>query len=492
MKFNKFKYLIYILLLFSLTSCNLNALKEVLKEIIINDHQFDTSKIEVERDVGCSIEFLDNAFNAKEDEYGNPLILDNYQVANDEYDNVNRANITENITDLKYCDYLTPTTGKINGLVIPVDFEDYPAKKINEPAKIPSYQSVASYYYNSSYGQLDMHFDVLDWQRLKYKSTHYENSNDFDGDASGASEIIYEVLSYLQYELDLSKYDNDKDGIIDSLYIIYSKPFNSNSTFWWAFQYLTFEDYKFDDLYTCYYVFASYDFLFESKMAITYIHETGHMFGLEDYYDYDSKEGFNKGGLGSSDMMDYNFGDHNPFSKMALGWINNPLLVTGFDDDESVTINLKSYELYGDVILLADNYDLDKGMFQDYFLIIYTDIDSKVNKNNTVYKKNGIKVYRIHGELKEYVDGSTTYEYFKYDNSYTNHNLIDAFNKSILNPIYSKNEYKEICANDSDLFTKGNTCSNLFYYTQASSPSSYKFTVGYLYEDHAEITISKK
>ena len=491
MRFNKIKYFIYILFIFSLTSCNIDGLLSILDEIVIeNGHYGNNTAIEVERDIGDSIKLLDNAFNAKIDKNNNPLVLDNYNISNDEYSYTKRLNISDNVRDLEYCDYLTPTTGTINGLVIPVDFSDYPAKKIEQENLLPEYQSVSSYYYNSSYGKLNMNFDVLGWQRLKNRSSYYERSKKYEGDAPGVSEIIYEVLSYLQYDIDLSKYDNDDDGIIDCLYIIYSRPYNSNSDFWWAFQYTTFENKEFDNLLTSYYVFASYEFLFEDNKecdTITYIHETGHMLGLEDYYDYDNDEGFNRGGLGAADMMDYNLGDQNPFSKISIGWINNPLLIQ-LQDNKTTSVNLYNYEKYGDVVMICDNYDTTKGMFQDYFLLIYTDPYSILNKNNTVYTKKGVRLYRVHGELKTYTDGGVSYKYFKYDNSYTNYNLIDSFINNSINPIYSKNEYQELCATDDDLFYKGDTCSNLFYYNLITSPSNYSFKVDSLNENYASIT----
>jgi hypothetical protein len=54
--------------------------------------------------------------------------------------------------------------------------------------------------------------------------------------------------------------------------------------------------------------------------AHVYIHEVGHLLGLLDYYSYDHGNG-DWGPTGALDMMDYNIGDHNGFSKMALGWI---------------------------------------------------------------------------------------------------------------------------------------------------------------------------
>ena len=127
MRFNKLKYFIYILFIFSLSSCNIERLLSIIDEIVVeNNHYGNNTAIEVDRDIGDSIKLLDNAFNAKVDKNNNPLVLDNYTNANNEYNNTKRLNIEENVTDLEYNEYLTPTTGTINGLVIPVDFSDYP------------------------------------------------------------------------------------------------------------------------------------------------------------------------------------------------------------------------------------------------------------------------------------------------------------------------------------------------------------------------------
>ncbi|MFA6662467.1 MAG: hypothetical protein WCS56_05495, partial [Bacilli bacterium] len=58
--------------------------------------------------------------------------------------------------------------------------------------------------------------------------------------------------------------------------------------------------------------------------AHTFIHETGHLLGAEDYYNY---RGTSQP-LGGLDMMDYNIGDHNLWTKMEYGWVD-PIVVTG-------------------------------------------------------------------------------------------------------------------------------------------------------------------
>lgn len=94
--------------------------------------------------------------------------------------------------------------------------------------------------------------------------------------------------------------------------------------------------------------------------ASTFIHETGHLLNLDDYYDYDEQNGSNNG-LGGADMMDYTSGDHNPYSKLMLGWIE-PTIVTS-----TQTITINAFESSGDCIMLLLDYN--DTYFSEYLLI---------------------------------------------------------------------------------------------------------------------------
>ena len=143
------------------------------------------------------------------------------------------------------------------------------------------------------------------------------------------------------------------DGYIDGVWLVYGSPNHKNDSsldqkLWWAYN---FKDYSVAGAsvvanpvaYS--YCWASYDFMdngeyepkggLKSVDAHTYIHETGHLMGLEDYYVASQHEGEqNYGPMGAVDMMDFNIIDHNAWSKFAYGWIK-PYVV---DDSCEITL----------------------------------------------------------------------------------------------------------------------------------------------------------
>ncbi len=458
MKKNKFCSLLNsLILLIGLSSCSFS---DFVSEF--NDKYNDLtsmSKGYFHTDTGNSIELIQNAFNSKINDENETLVDD---FSNNELDTTySRIHINENVTDLQFNEGITPSTGKVKGLVIPVDFNDYPISDKVYSKTLPSYQSVSSYYYNSSYGALDITFDVMDWYRLSHPASYYKNLSNkkYYGEVPGVSAIIHEVLDSLDEKINLKDYDSNNDGYIDCIHIIYSHPINRLSAdFWWAYQYYNLNEIYYDEVLPYAYVFASFYFLFEEDEACnarTYIHETGHLFGLEDYYDYDTKVGFNKGGLGGFDMMDATIGEHNPFSKMALGWIKDPILLD-LSTQRSATITIDSFEKNGDTILIpaSSNYKFDesKGMFQSYLLVQLINPKSRLLKDEyREITKMGLRIYEVNAQLKTFKDGNESYVYYEYDNSYTDKNIINAINNKDAF-YYSKREYNSLCATNSDLF----------------------------------------
>lgn len=366
---------------------------------------------------------------------------------------------------------ITPV-GEQNVLIIPINFTDYYFSNDDlmrldlsffGTSEETGWESVQSYYDKSSYGNFSFNGTILDPFQTNKPSTYYASKYNSGIDAD--YEIIKAALDYYDPTIDFSLYDNNKDGYIDGLYFIYATPVSyeegtgspNESELWWAYvyQYLT-EDYEYyDGVEANYYLWAGKDFMDEALVyddytdvivpvnATTYIHETGHMLGLYDYYDYDPDKGPD-GGLGGADMMDYTVGDHNSFSKIILNWVD-PIIV----NNESRTLTINSFTETGDVILVSSNFT--NSYFDEYFLIeLYTPthLNEAHAGYNGLFSISGIRIFHVNAQINP--NQEDNYMLFLYDNSYTTTKILKPIEADKDNSI----EYYGI-AEDSDLFQVG-------------------------------------
>ena len=360
-------------------------------------------------------------------------------------------------------EYALPSVGSPTVLVIPVNLDGTRASRayisdinvaFNGTEKQTGWESVSSYYYKSSYGMLDIQFDVLDdWFVPRYTKAYYDAYMGADGEY-GSCLIFEEALRYYDDTIDFSKYDSNDDGVIDAVWLIYNcdVDYHSNDTIYWAYMYNLNTDTEYDGVKPCNYGFAGIDFMYDDKTtedddvvydnskikidAHTYIHETGHLMGLDDYYDYD--EGSGEGdysigaveisknlGLWNADMMDSNMGDHCSISKLLLGWVK-PTVVEGVG---SITLSLDSFTENGTVIMIS-NHSIET-VYDEYFLIeLYTNTGLNENDKPIINQADGslevIGIRILHVDArKNYVDGEVVLNDggdlyptgFMYDNS---------------------------------------------------------------------------
>ena len=319
--------------------------------------------------------------------------------------------------------YNAPSTGNIYALVIPVNFIDSD-KSNNERQKIiinnalfgsrksTSYESLSSFYDYSSYGQLSFDGMVTDFYEYPYKAADLNKS----GTSSISSKIAGNALKWFydnNPNEDMAKYDQDNDGFIDTLFIIYNYPSSdSSSSLWWAYadhMSLSVEG-NVNRPYGSSYTWLSYDFLEKKKnIAETHvaIHESGHLFGLQDYYNTNSNAYFQP--TGYVDMMDRNIGDHTGYSKMLLNW-TTPYVTKG-----SGSITLKPFTTSGDLLLIPTNKGWNQTPYDEYLLLEYyvpTGLYKKEAGTKYVYKDKsgqqkvftflkemGLKVYHVDSRI---------------------------------------------------------------------------------------------
>ena len=318
------------------------------------------------------------------------------------------------------------STGDNNLLVILVDFSDAPhgpnqtreevLAGFNGPGtagSIPPHDSVKGFYERSSYGLLNFTADGYGWYRASHDREYYEQLPY----GEGWRELAKECLDAFDDEIDYSRYDNDNDEDIDTLYLIWTgSDFNQ---FWWGYFMGGIATEEWDGLVLESIIFSPYTWGGSDQPFSpgTINHETGHLLGLPDYYDYSPSTG-PCGGLGGFDEMDGGAIDHNCFSKYLLGWID-PLVIR---DGEHDVILRASSEYPDAVIMMPHNSD---GPYSEFFMA-QTRNPASGNDNSHVWwnwpgkpewTSQGLAVWHVDATLSEWGD-------FKYDNSYSPYKLL--------------------------------------------------------------------
>ena len=262
------------------------------------------------------------------------------------------------------------------------------------------WESVKSYYEKVSYNKVNISGEVTDWY-------YTENSYMYYGKYSYTiNELIDDITESLDKNIK-KKYDTDSDGWIDELCLIYSQMDfqqmnNDNLQNLWALTSWTEEDPNKKSPVANTYLWASFDFMYKSENinvdAHTYIHEIGHGFGLDDYYDYNAVKNGNY--AGGWTMQDNNVGSLDPYSRMTLGWFNNIYII-----EEECKINLKPLEDSGDIVLISKKFW--GSPFDEYYLIDYytptglNEFDTKYPYDNSIYGVNseGLRVWHVDSRI---------------------------------------------------------------------------------------------
>ncbi len=310
-------------------------------------------------------------------------------------------------------------------LVIIVDFADSPhgSNQTREeiiagfngpgtPGSFSPHDSVKGFYERSSYGKLNLTADVYGWYRAAHERQYYEQIY-----GHGRQELVKECMNAFDGEVDYSQYDNDNDGDIDNVYIIWTgSDFNE---FWWGYYMglISSEEWDglpLDSIIWEPYSWGGYDCAF---CPLTTNHETGHLLGLPDYYDYDGSVG-PCGGVGGFDLM-AGVIDHNCFSKYLLDWID-PVVIT---EGEHIIHLDPSSESPDAVILMPGG---SNGPYTEFFMV-QTRNPGNGNDNSytwwyalnkqATWSSPGLAIWHVDASLNLWGD-------WMYDNSYSAHKML--------------------------------------------------------------------
>lgn len=320
-----------------------------------------------------------------------------------------------------------PTIGTAKLLVIPVWFTDSSTfinankketvredirKAYLGTEKETGWHSVKSFYETESAGRLTIEGTVSNW----YECGKSYNTYGPESTGGSATESLVTSATNWYFTNNPSEsrqdYDRDGNGYLDGVLLIYAAP---------DCQSLDEDDDSLDNLWAyCYWLqesgnnsktspgpnvffWASYDFLYDSSTASsktggqssyghgdnshctidahTFIHEMGHVFGLDDYYDYGDNHAQHAGGFS---MQDYNVGGHDPFSVMAFGWAD-PYIPT-----DSCEITISAFQKNHDFILLTPEWNEFDSPWDEYFLLeLYT--PTGLNELDATYSYDGTR-----------------------------------------------------------------------------------------------------
>ena len=358
---------------------------------------------------------------------------------------------TSSLRDLFHADGrdLIASLGKQNILVLPIEFSGYSFTNDdlnsldaclngNGEEDTNYWESLSSYYEKSSYGKLKLSYEIATPYLAKdaqgnpltpygVYSTYGPGSG--NGSDNGLNMIQNAYRQFLEEngEEALRELDGDHNGYIDGVIAVYACPdyysggfYFDRSTYFWAYTYWASVGSTYmpgidvgRPSLECpgidVYFWTSINFMFDSIYtrqnpgsvdSHTFIHETGHMLGLDDYYP--SGTAFSP--MGGMDMMDLNILDHNSFSKLLLGWVD-PYIVT-----DAIDITLRPFESSGDCILIPTS-SFNGSPFDEYLMIEYytptglneLDSSAQLDWDRPVgYQTPGVRIMHVDARVAKY------------------------------------------------------------------------------------------
>ena len=380
---------------------------------------------------------------------------------------------TYGLHDYIYRTYACPSTGKVPLVIVPVVFPNseraigvkgYTNKDYSSYATSSYWDaiyrsffgkdgegdldSLRSFYYKSSYQQLNLSGLVTDYCYVDSDLSDLD-SNILNKMKQGVSFSRSTLASNISdwaknnYNID-SKYDTNNDGVMDGLVLVWIGPRTSSITAYWDAATVGLESkssgavtYLWTSALNTIPYTSSGDYSSTKFRSAILTHEFGHLIGAYDLYpstntyfaykkDQDpqlvevsssSEAQYKYAPLGYYDQMDHDVGDHNLFHKMLYGWIK-PYIVYG----KNVTIDLKSNQHPNSAIIIYDdnkefvktsNNKISFSPFEEYLLVDYY-TNKNLNKDREVVQYSisplqgyGGRIYHVDARLKNksnYID----------------------------------------------------------------------------------------
>lgn len=289
-----------------------------------------------------------------------------------------RAGDRRDVKPYRYVDF--PTRGDIHGIVILAAFKDVPfslpddsirslltarynGENYSEPLSVSDYSeaysspiglkgtivgSARDYFRDQSFGKFRPTFDVVGPVTLDSCRAYYGGNTSSRPNTDRNPRLMAKQACQKAHDaglVDFSRYDNDGDGYVDYVYIVYAgsdeAQFGGDDCVWahaWTLASPLSLDSKKISRYAC-----SAELLIDTKIVAgigTFCHEFGHVIGLPDFYNtVSSCYGEDAFAMDYWSIMDY--GQYNlegfvpaaytAFERFSLGWMELPALTEPAD-----------------------------------------------------------------------------------------------------------------------------------------------------------------
>ncbi|MCQ2799137.1 MAG: hypothetical protein MJ228_00020 [Bacilli bacterium] len=277
--------------------------------------------------------------------------------------------------------------------------------------------SVKSFYEKSSFGKGAFDVVVLPcWIEYNGTAKAFQTSASNQGGGVAMSNYVksWYATEYAKaghgalgadWQYKWSDFDSDKDGYLDLIWQVYAYPYTEHDTsFWWAYVTYTGNQKNVADPNIMTLAWASTNFMskFNGYDTHTFIHETGHTLGVNDYYDYNNAWK----PMGGVDFMDHNLGDHGAYTKFMYGWVE-PYVLREEDlaDDKVAEITLRAQTTSGDCLVLASP-DYNGTAYDEYFMVELVgpygicERDYKSGYESTKgFTKPGLRITHVDGRM---------------------------------------------------------------------------------------------
>lgn len=275
----------------------------------------------------------------------------------------------------------TPVTGSRKALVILMQFRDTKLTKskndfvrlFNEAGYTEdgAKGSVYDFYQWASFGQLELHSDILGPYTTQNNMSYYGGNTGIGGNDKNPYDLFIEAINNAAQEINLSEYDADEDGVVDNVHIVYAgygEEAGASSNAIWAHQ-MTFPAISLQGMkiekYSCSPELRENRGTGISRIGV-HCHELGHALGAMDYYDTDYETGGEFLGTGQWDIMAQ--GSWNNEGVSPAGF-NPYVIIYDFGWTEAQPLQVDTINTICPSTKIGNIYRVDTGVKDDFFLL---------------------------------------------------------------------------------------------------------------------------